>query len=145
VSESTVVCPACAYCFNPAAAASVCASCPIGKGCTLTCCPNCGWSTPDAARSRVLRLARSLRRRGQSVASDGSLADALPGSRVRIDAVDGLPPRRRDQLLAYGIAPGRCVDVVQSVPVTVIRVEATELALERSLSRAIDVVPVEAV
>ncbi|MES1246291.1 MAG: ferrous iron transport protein A [Actinomycetota bacterium] len=131
-------CPACAFCFDPAAAARVCAACPIGKGCTLTCCPNCGWSTPDAAQSRVLRVARAVRRRRQATGGS-SLADARPGSHVRIEGMDELPARRRDQLLAYGVAPGRYVDVVQSTPVTVVRVEALELALERSLSGAIDV------
>lgn len=137
-----IVCPACASCFEPAAAASACSACPIGKGCTLACCPSCGWSTPDPARSRIVRLAGALaRRRSAAAARGGSLADARPGVRVRIEGVDRLPPRRRDQLLAYGIAPGRCVDVLQTVPVTVVRVESTELALERSLSGAIEVVP----
>ena len=145
MSSTAVVCPACAYAFAfdaAAAAESLCATCPIGKGCTLACCPNCGWSTPDPARSLTGRLAGLLARSREAPVDGRTLADARPGSRVRIEGLDALPARRRDQLFAYGVAPGRLVEVLQADAVTVVRIENVELALEASLSRAIAVVPV---
>ncbi len=48
-----------------------------------------------------------------------------------------IPSNRRDHLQAYGVRPGQCLKVVQHSPVTVVRVEHTELALETSLAREI--------
>lgn len=56
-----------------------------------------------------------------------------------ISSLDGLPPERREQLLAYGLGPGRVVEVLQTKPVTVVRIEHTELAFESALGAAIEV------
>ena len=51
----------------------------------------------------------------------------------------GMPPKRYAQLRAYGLAPGCKVFVLQHTPVTVIRIDHLELALERSLVNEIQV------
>ena len=134
------VCPMCGDRYDPVAA-SACASCPLGAGCTLVCCPSCGYGEPDPERSVALRLVRGLGRRlprrGRVLPAARSLAHVHPGDRARIDTLEHVPEDRREQLLAYGVAPGRVVDVLQSRPVTIVRIEHTELALERSLSRTI--------
>ena len=43
----------------------------------------------------------------------------------------------REQLQAYGIAPGREIQVIQQSPVTVVRVDHVELAFESSIAREI--------
>jgi Fe2+ transport system protein FeoA len=68
-----------------------------------------------------------------------TLADIPPGSRARIDTLDGLSTDRRHQLQAYGVAPGRWVRVVQQSPVTVVRVEHLDLAFESDIARGIRV------
>jgi Fe2+ transport system protein FeoA len=68
-----------------------------------------------------------------------TLADVPPGSRARIDVLDGLSASRCHQLQAYGLAPGRWVKVVQQSPVTVIRVEHLDLAFESDIARGIRV------
>lgn len=136
-----VDCAMCGHRFDPRAA-SACSSCPLGKGCSLACCPSCGYSVPDPGRSALLRLARRLaaaRVRPRVPTAVAVLADAAPGTHVEIDTLDDVPDRYRDQLLAYGLAPGRLVEVLQSDPATVVRIEHAELALERSLSRTIRV------
>ena len=55
----------------------------------------------------------------------------------------GMPAQRHAQLRAYGLAPGCPVIVVQHTPVTVIRIEHLELALEHGLAREIQVALVE--
>jgi Fe2+ transport system protein FeoA len=136
-----VTCAMCGFDFDPAEGAA-CASCPLGAHCALSCCPACGYSTLDHRSSRAARLAlRLLGRRGrraQAASRTPSLADAGPGSLVRVARVE-LPSWRRARLAAYGVAPGRDVDVVQTSPLVIIRVEHVELALERELARAIDV------
>ncbi len=65
------------------------------------------------------------------------LSQAPSGSRVRILAFGRVPAERADYLMAYGCAPGREVRVLQQVPVTVLQLEGTELALENELAREI--------
>lgn len=40
-------------------------------------------------------------------------------------------------MLALGLCPGRCVEVLRQTPVTLIRAEHSELALEDELARGI--------
>jgi Fe2+ transport system protein FeoA len=138
-----VPCALCGHRFDPQET-SICASCPLGKGCSLACCPNCGYSAPDPSRSTVVRLvaraAAALAGRPRVPASPGStLAQAAPGSQATIETLEHVPVRQREQLLAYGVAPGRVVDVLQIRPVTIVRVEHAELAFETTLSRAIGI------
>jgi len=137
------LCALCGHRFDPQAT-NICASCPLGKGCSLACCPNCGYSAPDPSRSTVVRLAvraaAALARRRRVPAVPGTtLAQAVPGSQVTIKTLEHVPVRHREQLLAYGVAPGRVVDVLQIRPVTIVRVEHAELAFETPLSRAIGI------
>jgi Fe2+ transport system protein FeoA len=136
-----VPCALCGHRFDPHAA-SICASCPLGKGCSLACCPNCGYGAPDPGRSLVLRLAARAttalaRRRRPPAVPGATLAQAAPGSRVTIASLEQVPLAQRTQLLAYGVAPGRDVEVLQTSPVTVVRVEHAELAFETALGRSI--------
>jgi Fe2+ transport system protein FeoA len=134
-----VTCALCGHRFDPTAS-DACASCPLGRGCSLVCCPECGYSVPDASRSAFAGLAARFTRRRRSAALPMRvLAEAPPGCQVTIETLEHLPARQREQLLAYGVAPGRVVDVLQTRPVTIIRVEHAELAFENALSRLIGV------
>jgi ferrous iron transport protein A len=138
-----VPCGLCGHRFDPRET-SLCASCPFGKGCSLSCCPNCGYSAPDPGRSTVVRLAARAAlllagRRRVSPGGGATLAQAAPGSRATIETLEDVPARQREQLLAYGIAPGRVVDVLQARPITIVRIEHAELAFETALSRSIGV------
>ena len=138
-----MTCAMCGHRFDPRGT-SLCASCPLGKGCSLTCCPGCGYSAPDPSRSTVIglavRAAAALAGRRRTPAGPRpALAEAAAGSRTTIETLEHVPERQREQLLAYGVAPGRMVEVLQTRPVTIVRVEHAELALEPSLSRAIGV------
>jgi len=66
-----------------------------------------------------------------------SLADVPPGTMTRVTAWLGFSSARRQQLLAYGLAVGTLVRVVQQTAATVVLIEHTELALERDLARLI--------
>jgi len=136
-------CGLCGHRFDPRGT-SACASCPLGKGCSLACCPNCGYGAPVPGGSAVVRLAAraaaALRgRRGVSAPSGPTLAQAAAGSQATIETLERVPARQREQLLAYGIAPGRVVDVLQTRPVTIVRIEHAELAFETAVSRGIGI------
>lgn len=65
------------------------------------------------------------------------LSEAPPGCRV---CMAGFAPEGvcwRERLQAYGVAPGRDLEVIQQSPVTVVRVDHVELAFERSISKSI--------
>jgi hypothetical protein len=55
----------------------------------------------------------------------------------------GMPAERYAQLRAYGLAPGCQVLVLQHTPITVIRIDHLELALEYSLVNEIQVTLLE--
>jgi len=70
--------------------------------------------------------------------SPTTLADILPGTKVKILAFDeSLPPKRRVHLIAYGLSPGLWAEVLQQYPVTILRIDNTELALEKGLAQKI--------
>lgn len=50
-----------------------------------------------------------------------------------------MPENRRTQLMAYGLLPGQHVRVCQQLPVTIIQIAYTELALEGELADAVQV------
>ncbi len=80
------------------------------------------------------------RRRKRCLRVCGSLADVTPGCRACIRGFGpGLPSNRQDHLMAYGLIPGHWVEVLQHSPVTVVKVENTELALEDQLASQIEV------
>jgi Fe2+ transport system protein FeoA len=69
-----------------------------------------------------------------------TLLDVPPGCRARVTGFqDGFPADRRAYLQAYGLTPHDWVTVLQNSPVTVIRLENTELALESELADGIQV------
>jgi len=145
VGDGELELSACAMCglrFDPAEHTG-CASCPVQSGCSLACCPACGYSFVDPERSSVVRLGARLtsrfRRRAASESGQSTLGDVARGHSARVADLEGLPLRPREQLQAYGLAPGRLVEVLQTKPVTVVRVEHVDIAFESSLARGIRV------
>lgn len=64
------------------------------------------------------------------------LAFLLPGTRAHIDTLgDDIDPTQREQIIAYGLAPGRALTVLQQHPMTLVMVDEVELALEDSVAR----------
>jgi Fe2+ transport system protein FeoA len=57
--------------------------------------------------------------------------------------LEDLPRHARAKLIALGIVPGRQVEVIRQRPVTLVRAEHSELALEDELAYGITVSPEE--
>ncbi len=71
------------------------------------------------------------------------LADAVPGDTVRFRGFDAtLETMLQDQFLAYGIAIGQQLKVLQQRPLTMILCDHTELAVETVVAQAMVVAPV---
>ena len=66
-----------------------------------------------------------------------TLAEVPAGWRARLVHWEATPPQRRQQLRAYGISESSWMHVLQHSPTTIIRVEGTELGLERELAATI--------
>ncbi|MBK5230313.1 MAG: ferrous iron transport protein A [Thermoleophilia bacterium] len=160
-----IQCGICGERFDPVANPG-CAGCPVNDGCLLACCPACGYSMPNPASSRLVRLAARLaariadargsrgrarrvrmaigrRSRGRAVATTAAdaptLADAAPGASVRVRGIGAGAAEWREHLQAYGISRGREITVVQQSPVTVVRVDHVDLAFEVRIAREIAV------
>ena len=64
------------------------------------------------------------------------LSFLLPGVQARVDAIDeAIDPTQREQLVAYGLAPGRPLVVLQQRPMAIVMIDEVELALEDSVAR----------
>ncbi len=94
-------------------------------------------------RRRPFRRHRPFRGRGR-FAHGLTLAEISPGILARIIGLEGLPGHARAKLLALGLVPGRFVEVIQHSPVTLVRVEHSELALEDELAYGVNVEAEEA-
>jgi Fe2+ transport system protein FeoA len=146
-------CPLCGHQYNPADHAA-CRTCPLNKSCSLVCCPACGHTTIDPARSRLAQwLTMLLPKQHQATAEQPgraarsaaagdarlwqNLSEVAVGSTARVLGFADRAAAYRERLQAYGIAPGRSIRVVQQLPVTVIQVDHTELAFEIELARGI--------
>jgi ferrous iron transport protein A len=132
-----IVCSMCGQRFDESQH-QACQKCPLQKGCNLICCPNCGYEMVNVHRSRLARWAvRMLPKgsRGRSILNK-TLADLTPGKSAKVVGFSpSIPKGQQAHLQAYGIVPGRLVQVVQHEPVTVVQVEHLELALEADLAR----------
>jgi Fe2+ transport system protein FeoA len=71
-----------------------------------------------------------MKPRDRSLSPPITLADIPSGMLVRILNMDKLPVEKRDHLLAFGLTPGRWVEIKQHRPAVVAQVDYTELALE---------------
>lgn len=60
--RARITCVICGTRFDPAAN-SACGDCPLSGGCSVACCPACGFSNADPAQSRLVRALGRLRRR----------------------------------------------------------------------------------
>lgn len=69
------------------------------------------------------------------------LGDLAPGAVAKVLEIDVTISRWRERLIAYGLSPGREVEVVQQSPVTVVRVERIDLAFESQIAAGILVSP----
>jgi Fe2+ transport system protein FeoA len=121
-----------------------CKSCPINKDCSLVCCPACGYQTINARRSKFARIVQSLLPNGPERDHAGpnqegiTLADVPAGCKARVQEFTAdLPLDRCAYLQAYGLVPGYWVQVLQHSPVTIIRLDHLELALENDIARNI--------
>jgi Fe2+ transport system protein FeoA len=64
-----------------------------------------------------------------------TLLDVPPGYQVKIEGfAPDISPNRKSQLQAYGLVPGYWVEVLQQSPVTVIKIEHSEVAMENDLA-----------
>jgi len=150
-AATSITCALCGYVFDPRQEAS-CPSCPLFRGCTLACCPQCGHDTVDPTRSRAVllatRVAGVLRRGARRAPSPPvatpprTLAVVCPGARALVAGLDGLDHVWRERLQGYGLTDGRAVQVVQHAPLTIVRVEHAEIAFETHLARGITVAAV---
>lgn len=135
-------CAMCSYEFD-ATALSCHASCPLSKGCGVVCCPNCGYSTIDPARSRLTRWVSRLfsSPTATNTESLGSipLLRLRPGQEARVVSLGDDDSREALQLNLFGLFPGAPIRLRQTRPVPVISLGETELALDRSVAANIQV------
>lgn len=145
MSSKDIKCTMCGHQYDPDQHLA-CQSCPLHSDCNLVCCPACGYQTVNTGRSILVRLARYLSTlkpssRMVSEPMEGiTLADVPPGHQAQVVGFSpAFPADRKAYLQAYGLVLNHSVWVVQHSPVTIIRLDNIELALENDLAKGIKV------
>ena len=143
MSPQDIQCSMCGQRFDPELHLA-CQACLLHSGCNLVCCPACGYQTVDPGRSKMVRLARFFTKLRSSSGSaqdrkdKTTLADVPAGCRAKVVGFSaGFPLDRRVYLQSYGLVLNYSVQVVQHSPVTIVRLDHIELALENDLARGI--------
>lgn len=145
MKETFITCALCGHTYSLEAHQG-CVSCPLELDCNIICCPACGFSDVDPNKSKAVGWLRSkvFARKGGTpshTSASGqvslSVADLLPGMQAIILSLQAVDERRREQLMSYGLAPGRCVYILQHNPATILQVDQTELAIEEEVARQI--------
>jgi Fe2+ transport system protein FeoA/DNA-directed RNA polymerase subunit RPC12/RpoP len=133
------------------AQANACRGCPLRtltKSCRLGLvrCPYCGYHSLAHEAQPNAEIEEAPMIRAVKVFESGHsgrvsrLNELLPGTEARLISFNGLRDHDLKRLLAYGLAPGVRVHVIQSSPAVVLKVHETELALEEELAESIEVV-----
>ena len=147
MNDSFVICALCGHQFHPESRQD-CGSCPVQPDCNIICCPACGFSDVDPTKSKAVKwitsgLFKSKAKKGSEEngvePSTLTIADLSPGMEARIVSLQAVHELRREQLMAYGLAPGSCVQVLQHNPATILMVDHMELAVEDDVARRITV------
>jgi Fe2+ transport system protein FeoA len=143
--ETAFACALCGLRFTHGG--QVCASCPITHGCEeLVRCPRCGYQFPRG--SRTLAWAARLWRRWRGLAVPAPAAGSHPvqtldhlrrGETARVLKVAAADVPMLMKLSQLGLVPGAEVRMEQSRPAAIVRVGETNVALQRTVARAVHI------
>lgn len=134
-------CAMCGYEFD-ATALGCHTSCPLSKGCAVVCCPRCGYSTVNPARSRLGEWASRLfgsRPAEAAVTGCIPLLRLRPEQEARVVSLGDDDSQEALHLSLFGLFPGAPIRLRQSRPVPIVSLGETELALDRSVAANIQV------
>ena len=132
-------CALCGFEFD-AAEASCHHACPLATSCNLTRCPSCGYEFPSHARSLDwFRRIFGKRKQAPAVGAMVPLPDLAEGDTAELVCLSEASAKRRNALAVYGVIPGCHLVLERKRPAVVIRVGETELALEESIARQLQV------
>jgi hypothetical protein len=82
MNTKLLTCTMCGETFDPATH-TACQSCPLQKGCSLVCCPRCGFEMVDVSQSRLVRLvSRWLPGTSGSLLTSRLEKDSLPADQI---------------------------------------------------------------
>lgn len=135
-----LTCPLCGFEFDRTD--TLCAhGCPLGSVCHLVRCPSCNYEFAETY-PRVSWIKR-LFSKEEPAAAVGLPGDVSPVSALRsgveaeVLCVGGAGNGREDRLAVFGLAPGAMITVVQQRPSCVVKIDETELALDREIAEQI--------
>ena len=137
-----VSCPLCGFEFSRED--TLCGhGCPLGSMCHLICCPSCGYEFPERPQSSWLKRLFGKEEQTISNLPEGVVAASRleVGTRAQLICMGLSSGTRERSLTAFGLVPGAEVEIVQQRPACVIRVDQTELALDREIANEILVEP----
>lgn len=115
-------------------------SCAFNKHCTVICCPNCGFQSPDESRSRLAIGAKKFfsyfHRQTDSppITMTCPLSQLHQGQAGKVITIDTTNATRLERLHIFGLIPGAKVILEQSSPEFILRVDYTTLTIERAIA-----------
>ncbi len=130
-----LACPLCGFAFEKRE--TPCQhGCPLGRFCNLVCCPNCRYEfTPEPRPFAWLQRWFHRRRAPRPAGGVCGLPDLNEGETSELVGITSPNPHRRRSLAVFGLVPGSQLTLQQKRPSYVVRVGATELAIESDIAR----------
>ena len=152
-APSLMACPLCGAEFDRAAA-NCSHGCPLDAYCKLIKCPHCSYEFPDERKyknlwERLFARKRSAVPAGAATAAAAAAAGQTmaPGTMpltqapvdvdLELERLTCVLQTRKNSLSVYGLVPGSRLTLQQTQPTCVVRVGATELALDHDIAREV--------
>ena len=140
-SPALMNCPLCGTEFDRSEA-QCSHNCPLDNLCHLTRCPHCNYEFPDERRYKGWWDRFFPKRKPAAPAQDMSpgalsLPQAPVGVDLELERLTCVLQSRRNSLSVYGLVPGSRLTLQQTQPTCVVRVGATELALDHDIAREV--------
>lgn len=133
-------CPLCGYEFDETAM-SCHSSCAFNQGCGIICCPNCGYQVADEGKSRLAAALRRMLVRKKATEIPllpvRPLSTLQPGQSGRVVSINSDNHTRVERLHVLGVVANALVTLEQKRPTFVLRVDFTELSIEREIADTI--------
>ncbi len=138
-----ITCSLCGFKFKEETAQKACCKCPWAKGCSLICCPQCGFEMPlepawcASFKMFFKKLGLKKKYSQQSLPENRSLLSLANGQKAKVISLDTEDQEKLLKLMAIGIFPGRDITLIQKFPSYVFQLGHSQFAIDQELAKII--------
>lgn len=131
-----ITCSFCGNVFDENENTKSCSGCPMSKNCNKVKCPKCNFENTKPLNLKQIFIKKSP---NNDPYKKTLLTDLKIGNKARIQSIDFGDSSHIRKLTILGIMPGETLTLVQRFPSFVIRVDNTQVAIDRDIASKIQV------